>query len=167
MIRNRLYRIHQIVLFIIYISLMVFFIYKCLENGVASSESSAKVATISAEVINKISGKEKVNPSDPSFQSFIRKFIGHYSYFVFLGFISTFFYLSFRKKFKDWILLIISFSIGIVFAVISEFLLEANTSGRGASWSDVGIDVLGFITLSIIIVIIYYIVIFRKKKVNE
>lgn len=165
--KKTLYVIHQITLATIYIALMVFFVIKCLENGVESSESSQRVADTTATIINGVAGEGTVDPKSDGFQTFVRKFIGHYSYFVALGGISTLFYLSLRKKAKDWLLLTISFGIGLTFAIISEFLLEGKTSGRGASWADVGIDYLGFITLSILIVFIYYFIKFKRKKNNE
>ena len=165
--RDRLYKIHQITLAIIYIALMVFFVCKCLENGADSTESSQRVADATATVINGVAGSGTVDSQSESFHSWVRKFIGHYSYFVLLGSVSTLFYLSLRKKVKDYLLLTISFSVGFIFAVISEFLLEAKTLGRTGSWSDVGIDYLGFITLSIVIVFIYYLIKFKKSRKNS
>ena len=165
--KRTLYKIHQIVLFTIYIALIIFFVLKCLESGIDSSSSSQVVANSIANTINTISGKEKIDPTNPSFLTFIRKFIGHYSYFVILGFISILFYLSFRKKFKDYILIIIHFIIGFSFAFISEFLLEGMTEGRGASILDVGIDSLGFVTLSIVIIGIYYLKKLKYRKKIE
>lgn len=156
-----LFRIYQVVLLALYIFLMVFFIVKCLENGEKSTESSQVVVDVSAEVINTVRPSNPVNPESPSFQTMIRKLIGHYGFFTLLGLVSTLLYLSLPKP-KHYIRIAISYVVGFSFAIISEFLLEGNTSGRGPSWSDVGIDSLGFITLSIIVVAIYYILLLKK-----
>lgn len=163
--KETLYKIHQLVLFIIYIALIVFFIIKCLETGDESTKTSQVVVDSTATVINTIHGEGSVDPKDPSFINFVRKFIGHYSYFVVLGGISILFYLSLRDRFKEYLLIIIHYGIGIGFAILSEFLLEGKTMGRGASWADVGIDSLGFITLSIVIIGIYYLI--KQKKKNK
>lgn len=162
-----LYRIYQAVLLTLYIGLMVFFVVMCLQNGTKSSQSSARVAEATAEVINTVSGTEKVDPQSPSFQQFVRKFIGHYGYFIALGLVSIFFWLSI-KELKHYFRIIPHFSIGIIFAIISEFWLEGTTDGRGPSWKDVGLDTLGFLTLSLFVILGYYLIlIYKKKKSNK
>ena len=165
--RSKLYIIHQVVLGVIYIAMIVFFIFKCLETGSESIESSRRVSDSIAEVINHTIGEGTIDKESVSFQTFIRKFIGHYSYFVFFGFISTFLYLSFRKRFKAIILISISFTIAFLFAFISEFCLEGVTSGRGASINDVFIDFSGFCTSGLVIVLIYYIRYLKSPKIIE
>ena len=165
--RNKLYIIHQVTLGVIYIAMIVFFIFKCLETGRESIESSRRVSDSIAEVINHTIGEGTIDKESVTFQTFIRKFIGHYSYFVFFGFISTFFYLSFRKRCKAVILISISFTIAFLFAFISEFWLEGVTSGRGASINDVFIDFSGFCTSGLVIVLIYYIRYLKSPKIIE
>lgn len=165
--RKTLYKVHQVVLFIIYISLIIFFILKCLENGEESLESSKAISNIIAKIINNIKGYEYIDRTNPDYLNFIRKFIGHYGYFTVLGAISILFYLSFRNLIKDYILIFIHYFIGFIFAIISEFLLEGLSSNRGASWVDVGIDSLGFVTLSIIIIGIYYLIKKKERKKFE
>ena len=157
------YRIYQAILLILYIGLMVFFIIMCKESGNKSSESSQKVATVTANLINTVSGKDVVSSNSESFQRFVRKFIGHFSFFVVLGSVSILFWLSITEI-KRFIRIIIHYSIGILFAIVSEFLLEGTTKGRGPSWSDVMLDSFGFIILSTIIVLIYYFIYLKSKN---
>lgn len=163
--REALYKVYQIILFLIYIGLMVFFAVKCIETGVESQASSQKVVDTTAVVINQVAGEGTVDPLDSSFQNFVRKFIGHYGFFVLLGIVSILFHLSFNDKYNDYILVSVSYGVGITYAVLSEFWLEGSTNGRGASWKDVGIDTLGFMTVSFIIVLIYYLIKLKKQKV--
>ena len=157
------FRIYQSILLILYIGLMVFFVVMCLETGTKSSESSQKVATVTAEVINTVSGEEIVSAESTSFQKFVRKFIGHFSYFVTLGLVSSLFWLSIDSM-KSKRRVIIHYFLGFSFAILSEFLLEGTTTGRGPSWSDVMLDSLGFISLSTIIILVYYFLYLRLKR---
>ena len=87
-----------------------------------------------------------------TFSTLVSKLVGHYGYFVVLGVVSIAFYLNIPKISKITAI-ILHFSVGFLFAFISEFVAERMTSGRHASMVDVLIDMAGLITLSILIII--------------
>ena len=139
-------RVVNIIFLVIYILLIIWFIFKSLEDGEESSSTSEKVVDIISNIVN----LEKTD----NLRTVVRKLIGHFGYFLLLGITSSLFYLtlSFGKlKYR----IIIHYSIGLLLAIFSEFVLEANTNGRTASGLDVIIDYSGFILLSTIIITIY------------
>ena len=158
------FRILQLVLLALYIGLIVFYTLKSLENGTQSTETSNKVADITADVITTVAQKPVVKTED--FKSFVRKFIGHYSFFVTLGTVSVFLYLTF-KSLKSPYRFLIHFSTGFIYAIMTEFWFQKVTVKRGPSWNDVGLDYLGFITISIFVMMIYYIIYFHNKRKIE
>ncbi len=149
-----LINIIRITLLILYIFMIVFYVIKSLENGQDSYESSAEVAQSIAKIDEIITGKTvKV---DENFRHLIRKYIGHYGYFVLFGIISILLYLS-LPKIKQYIKIIIHYSFGFIFAFTTEFLFQLNAKNRTPSFVDVMIDFGGLVTLSTFIVLYYYI----------
>lgn len=142
-------RIYQIILLIIYISLLVFFTIESLKDGNSTMESSNRISFLVRDIIKFFTG---INIEiDDNFNYIIRKFIGHFSYFCVLGIVSSLLYFSFNNCKNYYKLAIIHFSSGFIFAFITEFIFELFTSGRSASFKDVMIDFLGFIFISPII----------------
>lgn len=158
-------KLFTLLFFIIYIFMIAFFIYKCLETGTTSSASSDKVADVVAGVTEEITHKPVV--VDDNYKTMIRKLIGHFGYFMAMGTVSIIFYLLLEIKKYNWIKIIFHYVIGIGLAFISEFVLEANTEGRGASIKDVGIDSGGFVLLSTIILLVYLFIKYKKSKLNN
>ena len=150
----------RILLLTSYLFMMVFYIVKSLENGQDSLSSSTSVAQGIAKIDEVITGKTvKV---DENFRHLIRKYIGHYGYFVLFGIISILLYLS-LPKLKHYIRIIINYSIGFIFAFMTEFLFQLNAKDRNPSFLDVMIDFGGFVTLSSFIVLFYYI---KRDSIN-
>ena len=157
-------RIIQIVLFIIYIGMLVFFTYECFQTGDNASKQAGNVANAVANVQEAVTKKPVV--VDNEYKKIISKLFGHYGYFCILGLVSILFYMTFTKI-KAYIRFIIHAGIGIIFAFGTEYIAEALTDGRTASIIDVGIDTLGLLTLSGIFIIIYYIVMIKKMKKDQ
>ncbi len=150
----------RILLLTSYLFMMAFYIVKSLENGQDSLSSSTSVAKGVAKIDEVITGKTvKV---DDNFRHLIRKYIGHYGYFVLFGIISILLYLS-LPKLKHYIRIIINYSIGFIFAFMTEFLFQLNAKDRNPSFLDVMIDFGGFVTLSSFIVLFYYI---KRDSIN-
>ena len=156
--------IFQISSFIVYILFLSIFVYECLQTGTTTQGQIKDVGDVIAQAGSQISGTTVENTTQ--FQKFVGKFVGHYLYFCLLGLSSIIFYLSLTKL-KSYYLIIIHFVVGISFALITEFILEAKTSGRTALFSDVLIDTSGLATLSIIYIIIYYIIKHKNNKKNK
>lgn len=152
-----------ILLGIIYVGMICFFTYKCLETGSKSTESSNKVAEVIKDVTNEVFNTN-IQMTD-SYTTLIRKLVGHFGYFVLFGVVSILFYKS--LKMNNIITVVIHYVSGFLFAFISEYCLEGKTDGRSASFKDVMIDFSGFITISTIMIIVYFIVAYRKKAKIE
>ncbi len=153
------YKVYQIILFIVYISMICYFTYQCFLDAPRSTVQSNIVTDVVVDVVEGTTQKPIENVNE--FKVFVRKFIGHYSYFVLLGIVSSLLYCSFKniKFYFQWLL---HFGIGFAFAFISEFLIQQFINGRAASIQDVGIDCLGFITISIFICVGF--LIYRNKQ---
>jgi VanZ family protein len=142
---------------ILYLILIIYFIKKSFENGETSTESSEAVANIIKNVLNKLFNAN-IEMTD-NYLCIIRKLVGHFGFNVVLGVVSTLFYINLCLDKK--ITLLLHYIIGFVVAFSSEFLCEAFTSGRSASFYDVLIDYSGFILISTILFIIFFV---KKDK---
>ena len=81
------------------------------------------------------------------FHSFIRKAAGHFLLFLFNGVFASFAFLStlFKEKKRSLLLaLLLSIVTGFILAGLSELIQAIPALHRGSTWSDVGIDTLGF-----------------------
>ncbi len=153
----------SVLLGLIYVSMMGFFTYKCLETGNKSAESSNRVAEVVKDVTNEVFNTN-IELTE-SYTTLIRKLIGHFGYFVCLGIVSILFYASLKKN--KIFTITTHYAVGLLFAFFSEFCLEGLTEGRSASFKDVMMDFSGFITISSIMIIVYFIVLYRKKAKIE
>ena len=151
----------QIIFFLLYAALMIFFLYECFQPGDKASGQAGWVAEILAKVQSFITGKEVV--VDANYKLLVTKLVGHYGIFVLIGLFSIIYHLT-LDGFNRFIRILVHFVIGVGFAFGTEFVAEAVTSGRTASIVDVGIDTLGLITLSVPIIIVYLIVILRRER---
>ena len=154
-------RLVHLVIGFIYIALIGIFSYLSLQSGEASTQSSNTVGEIIADIGEEVLNVE-VERNDHFFK-LTRKIVGHYLYFVAIGIFSFGVYYLF-KKLNLYIRILIHFATGLGFAFISEFLFQYIASGRCSSINDVGIDFLGFITLSGIATIIVINIDQRRKK---
>lgn len=145
----------HVLIFILYIEFAAFFIYQSSKNGSDSSSLSLCIANF----INKILVSFNINIEIDTLHTIVRKLIGHFGFFVFYSLVSYMFYYMFNKK----ILYIPHFIVGLVLAITSEFVFEANSAGRSANFTDVFIDYSGFIFGSLIIFIIIFSINKHKK----
>ena len=109
--------------------------------------------------------KQAINDDNYSdFHSFIRKSAGHFALFgITAVFGLIFFYTYFEDKKKIWMGLVISISIGLFIAALSE-LIQYNIPTRGGSFKDVGIDFVGYIIGTIITLGVILIITAIKKR---
>lgn len=99
-----------------------------------------------------------------NFQLFVRKIIGHFGLFVVLGIgLATSLFMLLKPR---WLYAVISPVLGFLSALLSEALqLPTVTTGRYASWTDVGIDFVGSlvgIVLTTVVMLIYIAI--RKRS---
>lgn len=154
-------KIISVIFFIIYLAMLIFFMYECFQDGSSAGKQAGFFAGILAKIQKFFTGKE-VEITD-KYRYYVSKIFGHYGYFVVLGLVSIIFYMSI-KNINIWIRIGLHFGIALAYAFASEFIAEAMTSGRNASFIDVGIDYLGFITISLPYVLIYLLVKNKKNK---
>lgn len=98
------------------------------------------------------------------FALFVRKSIGHFGLFFFIGFLSCVYMVI---QFKSYISRLIAAScsslIGFIIAGLTE-IIQYFVPGRGCTLADVGIDMLGYISAMIIFVIVVSIIFMLKKR---
>lgn len=141
-------KVYQISLGTVYIMLLIFFTWQSLKSGESSASTSDWVSHMISSFLEMMTGKEF--PVDERFTYLIRKWIGHFGYFVFLGFVSCLFYRTFQDGSKRRFLWIsIHYANGFIFAFLSEFVFQMLASGRTASMLDVLLDYGGFLALSL------------------
>ncbi len=154
--------IYSIIITSIYLALLIFYIYMSLSDGGESSDFSLNVSNVIADTLNHMGANIKV---DDSFHNLVRKLIGHFGYFVLIG-ISSFLFYNLLKNIKFIFRLLIHFSMGFLFALFTEYFLQAYALNRGPSMVDTMIDFGGF-SVSIIVILIYFLIKMKKKKLKE
>ena len=157
----RKYIIYQLFLIILYMAMIAIFSYMSTRTGTSSGEMSQRVAEDVAKVEESITGKPVV--VDDGYVLSIRKIIGHFGFFTCFGIVSALLFLSLYTVLMP-LRISIHYVAGILFAFISEYLLEGNTKGRTASIRDVGLDTLGFIGVSSIMIIGWLIIKYIRRK---
>lgn len=150
-------KIIRILLLILYIELFVFFCYQSSKTGEESAGISLEVAKVIKNMIESVFNN---NVDIDKIHGIIRKVIGHFSFFGLFSIVSFCFYITFKNR----KIFIIHFLVGLVLAVISEFVFEANSIGRSANLMDVGIDYAGFLVGTLFTYIIYYFTTKKKRK---
>ena len=151
--------IYAIIVTTIYLGLLITYIYFSLSNGDDSSNFSDNISKFIANTLNNMGAN--ITP-DENFHVIIRKLIGHFGYFVLIG-ISSFMFYNMLKNIKFIFRIIIHFSMGFLFALFTEFGLQAIATNRGPSIVDTMIDFGGF-SVSIIAILIYFLIDHKKKK---
>lgn len=138
------------------------------ESFIGGSGSAAQSSSLSEWFI-KILESIGISITDKeTFKYVFRKLIGH---FLLFGFSGTFTMLSLvmndylMHKFK-WKVTLFCLGLGVVIGVISE-LIQAFVPGRFGTFTDVFIDLAGYIGFAGITYLIYYLVKRKSKKTNE
>jgi len=152
-LNNRLHLIYTIVLGTIYILSIIVFIILANQGIKETQKVSKSISEPIVDISNQVTGNKREVTNN--INTFIRKLIGHFSYFIFIGFISFLFYLSINKI-KKYYLLLIHLFIGISFSYITEFIIEKNVYGRSPLINDFYINLSGFILITLILIITYY-----------
>ena len=138
------------------------------ESSIGGSGSASQSASISDWFI-KILESIGITISDvETFRYVFRKLVGH---FLLFGLSGLFTALSLvmndflMNKFK-WKNMLFCLGLGVSVAVISE-LIQAFVPGRYGTFTDVFIDLAGYIGFAGITYLIYYLIKRRTKKINE
>ena len=166
--KNRKFLIPSIIFTVISVLLNAFIIYHACLWGSSSSSWSDAISETAASVINSIVPDTITEANMPDFASFIRKAIGHFGLFGLDAIFTTFavyFSICETNFYKHYWGIAISSTIGILVAVLTE-IIQKFVPGRSGEFTDVLIDISGYlIGMAIIYLIIYLIK--RKKKKKE
>jgi VanZ family protein len=121
-------------------------------------------ASLKASLTLQIEAEQNVNADDATFQSFIRKLVGHGSWFAItavFGALFFAFYLGDLKK--SWIGFLAGNTIGFSIAALSE-LIQHFVPQRYGAWRDVGIDMVGYLIGSLLMLLVFYLILFIRNK---
>lgn len=147
-----------------------------LAEGLVPGDKSAEQSNTAAGIVDDIFDVDTDDNPDPSavdddnktlttaeFRMLVRKGLGHFGLFTILGFGLMFTYFLLLKP--RWLSAVVSIAAGFTIAGVSElFQLPLFTTGRYASWTDIGIDTLGVVTgMAIAALIIFATWIIWKK----
>lgn len=160
---KKLLFMYKIFLCVLYLSLLVILIYTCLQTGAASKDFSRDVAEKVAEVQSNLTGKTVVVTGH--YNKIIRKVIGHFLFYSVFGIVSALTVLNITHLQRN-VRISFHYVIGIFLAFFTEFVLQAKTAGRSPSLSDVGLNLLGYMSFSTIIVIGYIMYRYGKPRTN-
>ena len=164
--KNRKFLIPSIIFTVISVLLNAFIIYHACLRGSSSSSWSDAISETAASVINSIVPDTITEANMPDFASFIRKAIGHFGLFGLDAIFTTFavyFSICETNFYKYYWGIAISSSIGIFVAVLTE-IIQKFVPGRSGEFTDVLIDISGYLIGMAIIYLIIYLIIRKKKK---
>jgi VanZ family protein len=119
------------------------------EGEAEATISSAANPELFFTLTFRINVAPNVDPNDTSFQTFIRKSIGHFALFA-LTALCGFLFLAFLLEDQHrWIAFLLGTGWGLLLASITE-LIQHFVPGRYGGWEDIGIDMLGYVFGSLI-----------------
>ena len=120
---KRFMLIYSIITGAIFSILVIVYIILSLQNNKVSGEVGTSIGQTIVDVTPGISAD--ITKKSTSVQQFIRKVIGHFGYFAIISLSSCLFMISLRNKINNKILIIAQISFGVVFALFTEFALDA------------------------------------------
>lgn len=138
------------------------------ESSIGGSGSASQSASLS-DWFMKILEAIGISITDvETFRYVFRKLIGHFLLFGLSGLftsLSLVFSDYLINKFK-WKNMLFCLGLGVIIAIISE-LIQAFVPGRYGTFTDVFIDLAGYIGFAGIVYLIYYLVKRKSKKIHE
>lgn len=129
-------------------------------NSLQVGEDSAKQSNNIVIIVKKIFGGLGILPEDATLSLVIRK-LGHFTEYFILGALAAVFII---KTFSNKYFPAFAAAYGFAVAVCDEFVMQANTAGRGPSWVDVCIDTGGVLVALGIIFLLRFIMKKRNAK---
>jgi len=114
------------------------------EGTATATISSAANSELSLTLSFKINVTPNVDPNDTSFQTYIRKSLGHFALFS-LTALCGFLFLAFLLEDQPrWVAFLLGSGWGLLLAFVTE-TIQHFVPGRYGAWADVGIDMLGYV----------------------
>lgn len=157
-----------VILALLLLTIDGYIIYQSLLEGDASSKNSQTVTGVVIETVDKVTpGDESIKDkyTEEEIHAFIRKFVGHFGLSLVSGSLCLLFLICIIKN--HYIQMLIAFGHGLFIAGFTE-ILQLSKEARVGSFTDVLIDMAGFIT-PILIMLGYIVVIYiiKRRKENE
>ncbi len=171
---SKQYQILRFIFLVIFIISCVVLLVEAFTPGAKSADKSNVVSDTIANVINNVSEAITKQPKITNMEEFralIRKLVGHYGAFLFMGIFAALTFMMYFRYNKWWVFWVKTGALityGFGFAALTE-AAQLITPGRAGVFSDVLIDFSGFMTSVGIIVIIFFFIYYKKlrKDFNE
>lgn len=139
-------------------------VYFATQNGEASSKTSSGVVDT---IIESLPNSENITEEQKITIHISVRQLAHFSIYLLLGF-SLANALKWTLNCKKCIYILLSFAFSVQFSLFDEFVMQQNTSGRGAELKDVLTDsagaLIGIMCFSTILLIIELIIKIIKRK---
>ncbi len=164
-LNNKIRRRSVLYLFLcLYIIGILLIFASSLQTGAVSGGSSQKLTTFIKNLLEWLTfHKWQINVD--VLHLLVRKLIGHYGSFLFIGLCGYIVYALIIIKLKR--ALFVSMSVGFIISMIAE-ILQLFSDGRSAQISDMIIDYLGYLSGTLIgLFIIYRVIKKQKDDVNH
>ena len=135
------------------------------ESCIGGAGSAGQSASLSAWFMHLLESMGIIISDKETFHAVFRKVVGH---FLLFGFSGAFTMLSLcmndylMNKFK-WITTLFCLTLGVIVAIISE-LIQKFVPDRAGTFTDVFIDLAGFILFAGITYLIYFLIVRHNKK---
>lgn len=139
-------------------------VYFATQNGEASSKTSSGVVDT---IIESLPNSENITEEQKITIHISVRQLAHFSIYLLLGF-SLANALKWTLNCKKYIYILLSIAFSVQFSLFDEFVMQQNTSGRGAEFKDALTDsvgaIIGIMCFSIILLIIELIIKITKRK---
>ena len=164
--KSKTYLIWTIIVTVLAVAINVFIIVHSCLNASESTNASNGVVEVLQNIINSIFPNTITPSNHDAFASFIRKAVGHFGLFMVSGSLTSLaIYLALGplKKFKYWVLMIMSLGFGLFMGMLTE-IIQLNVDGRSGEFTDVLIDFSGYLLGFLIILLILFLIIRKQKR---
>ena len=164
--KSKTYLVWTIIVCLFALAINIFIIVHSCLNASESTNASNGVVEVLQNIINAIFPNAITPSNHDAFAAFIRKAVGHFGLFMVSGSLTSLaIYLALDplKKFKYWMLIIMSLGFGLFMGILTE-IIQLNVDGRSGEFTDVLIDFSGYLLGFLIILLILFLIIRKQKR---
>ena len=164
--KSKTYLVWTIIVCLLALAINVFIIVHSCLNASESTNASNGVVEVLQNIINSIFPNAITPSNHDAFAAFIRKAVGHFGLFMVSGSLTSLaIYLTLDplKKFKYWMLIVMSLGFGLFMGILTE-IIQLNVDGRSGEFTDVLIDFSGYLLGFLIILLILFLLIRKQKR---
>ena len=164
--KSKTYLVWTIIVCLLALAINVFIIVHSCLTASESTNASNGVVEVLQNIINSIFPNTITPSNHDAFAAFIRKAVGHFGLFMVSGSLTSLaIYLALDplKKFKYWMLIVMSLGFGLFMGILTE-IIQLNVDGRSGEFTDVLIDFSGYLLGFLIILLILFLIIRKQKR---